>query len=592
MTRNEFTLLYAIRKGGMQSVRQLKDRTGLSVGYISQTLKQFAEEGLAGGEGLTEAGLQALEPYRVQNAVIMAAGMSSRFVPISLEKPKGLLTVKGEVLIERQIRQLQEAGVKDIILVLGYKKEAFFYLEDKFEHVRIIINPRYDTKNNTFTVYLAQQYIGNSYICSSDNYFTENPFEEYVFRSFYSAVRTEERLNEWYMIPDAKGNIARIVKNDAKGLIMMGHVYWDRAFSAAMTGLINADRGVGQYDTELWEQILADNLKKLPPMEIREYPKDTIHEFDSLDELRSFDRQYVSHTNSRIIRNITGVLRCGEKEIKAFRILKSGLTNTSVYFEAAGRKYVYRYSELRDGTAVNRSHEKRAQELARSIGADPTFLYMDEEEGWKISAYAENARKPDCRSREDVKRAAEALKKLHGHRLSVPWTFLPWEETRNMELLLRSEKDGISDPGYDALKEQVGKAYAACAGDGTEMCFCHCDPEGDNWLLTEDRTILIDWEYAGRADPGCDTGSFILHAGWAPEEAEQFIRMYLGEETDERKIFHHLAYTAVIALYWYTWALYREADGVVMGEGMYLWRRMAKEYSRYINNAQCTMHNA
>ena len=98
MTRNEFTLLYAIRKGGMQSVRQLKDRTGLSVGYISQTLKQFAEEGLAGGEGLTEAGLQALEPYRVQNAVIMAAGMSSRFVPISLEKPKGLLTVKGEAL--------------------------------------------------------------------------------------------------------------------------------------------------------------------------------------------------------------------------------------------------------------------------------------------------------------------------------------------------------------------------------------------------------------------------------------------------------------------------------------------------------------
>ena len=62
------------------------------------------------------------------NAVIMAAGMSTRFVPISLEKPKGLLVVKNEVLIERQIEQLQEAGIKEIVIVLGYKKEAIIML--------------------------------------------------------------------------------------------------------------------------------------------------------------------------------------------------------------------------------------------------------------------------------------------------------------------------------------------------------------------------------------------------------------------------------------------------------------------------------
>ena len=45
--------------------------------------------------------------YRVENAVIMAAGLSSRFAPISYEKPKALICVRGEILIERQIRQLQ-----------------------------------------------------------------------------------------------------------------------------------------------------------------------------------------------------------------------------------------------------------------------------------------------------------------------------------------------------------------------------------------------------------------------------------------------------------------------------------------------------
>jgi len=48
----------------------------------------------------------------------MAAGTASRFVPLSQEHPKGLLEVKGEILIERQIRQLHEAGITDISVVV------------------------------------------------------------------------------------------------------------------------------------------------------------------------------------------------------------------------------------------------------------------------------------------------------------------------------------------------------------------------------------------------------------------------------------------------------------------------------------------
>lgn len=66
--------------------------------------------------------------YKVDNAIIMAAGTSSRFVPLSYELPKALITVKGEVLIERQIRQLKEAGINEIVVVTGYKKELLYYL--------------------------------------------------------------------------------------------------------------------------------------------------------------------------------------------------------------------------------------------------------------------------------------------------------------------------------------------------------------------------------------------------------------------------------------------------------------------------------
>ena len=159
MTRNEFNLLYAIKKYGIQSYRKMKDMAFVSVGYVSQTMKSFSEQNYIDDNGITELGMQALLPYKVDSAVIMAAGMSTRFVPLSLEKPKGLLEVKGEVLIERQIKQLKEAGIENIAIVLGYKKEAFFYLEDKYDGIKIIINPEYNTKNNTHTLYLAQNCI-------------------------------------------------------------------------------------------------------------------------------------------------------------------------------------------------------------------------------------------------------------------------------------------------------------------------------------------------------------------------------------------------------------------------------------------------
>ena len=64
----------------------------------------------------------------VKNAIILAAGKSDRFAPFTYEKPKGLFCVKGDVLIERQIEQLHEAGINEIYVVVGYMKENFFIL--------------------------------------------------------------------------------------------------------------------------------------------------------------------------------------------------------------------------------------------------------------------------------------------------------------------------------------------------------------------------------------------------------------------------------------------------------------------------------
>ena len=131
-----------------------------------------------------------------RNAIILAAGTASRFVPLSEECPKGLLEVKGEVLIERQILQLREAGINDVTIVVGYKAEMFKYLETKYG-VYIINNEDYYRYNNTSSIIRVLDRLSNTYICSSDNYFPKNVFLEEPVQSYYSSLYAEGPTGEY-----------------------------------------------------------------------------------------------------------------------------------------------------------------------------------------------------------------------------------------------------------------------------------------------------------------------------------------------------------------------------------------------------------
>ena len=126
---------------------------------------------------------------KVDNAIIMAAGTSSRFAPLSRERHKGLTVVRGEVLIERQIEQLLAAGVPEIFLITGYKAEQFDYLPMKYG-VKLIHNGSYLERNNNGSIWIARDVFANTYVCSADNYFCANPFESEVDCAYYAAMAT------------------------------------------------------------------------------------------------------------------------------------------------------------------------------------------------------------------------------------------------------------------------------------------------------------------------------------------------------------------------------------------------------------------
>ena len=277
---------------------------------------------------------------KVDNAIIMAAGTSSRFAPLSYEKPKALIEVRGEVLIERQIRQLREAGIEKVVVVTGYKAEQFEYLKDKYGVV-LINNPYYLTRNNNSSIYAAREYIKNSYICSSDNYFITNPFESDVDESYYSAVYIEGETGEWCISED-DGWIKNVKVGGQDSWVMLGHVFWSEPFSRSFLHILEDEYEWPETADKLWETIYIEHINELP-MKIRKYPADFIFEFDTLDELREFDTSYITNTRSEILKKVAGELGVEEKEIRSVKAFKDKDNAAAGFSFETGKKYKYYY---------------------------------------------------------------------------------------------------------------------------------------------------------------------------------------------------------------------------------------------------------
>lgn len=583
MKKEEFYILNDLYNGSCGRAACTADIERKKALGKQEVFNSLREKGYISTEGanITQKGLDLLEEYRVKNAVILAAGASTRFIPLSLEQPKGLYEVKGEKLIERQIQQLIDAGIDDITIVLGYKKEMFFYLQEKYG-VKFIINDTFNIKNNIESLYLARKELGNTYVCVSDSYFIENPFNQYEYQTFYAGVSAGETKDEMYVDTDTNGKIIKIEEGRKQGIVLLGHTFWKKDFADRFITIAKEDRTVGKYNHLFWEWLLKDYLEQLPAMYFKEYAADSVFEFDSLEELRRFDTQYLGQTHSGIIRNIKLVFRCDEEDIVDFRNVSKGMTNTSFLFKINDIDYIYRHPG--DGTEniINRRNEKTSLKKAKEIGIDPTYIYMDINEGWKISKFVPNFREPNYDSFEDSKKIINVLIKLHSSNVKVDYGMKPWEDAAEMEkLLIRKDPNCFKE--YEGLKRKIEMVYSRTLGDGVEKCFCHGDTYKPNWMIQPDgEVVLIDWEYSGYSDPGIDVGYYIVDAMYEFDVAECFIKEYLGESYNEQKRFHFMAYVAIIAYYWFVWAMYRESCGAVMGEALINWRDMAVKYVDYL----------
>lgn len=185
MNKQEGDIIKVLVREGYINQRMLAESSGYSLGTVNQSLQRLLKAGYVDEEmHLTDRAIRELEEKSPKNAIILAAGFGMRMIPINMEFPKGLLEVRGEVLIERLIRQLHEAGIKEIYVIVGFMKEKYEYLIDQFQ-VKLIVNPEYTIKNNLHSLKRALSYLSNTYIIPCDIWCNKNPFSQYEMNSWY-----------------------------------------------------------------------------------------------------------------------------------------------------------------------------------------------------------------------------------------------------------------------------------------------------------------------------------------------------------------------------------------------------------------------
>ena len=550
---------------------------------VQELVRELERRGYIHDGAVTTRGLAEIEPLKVENAVILAAGGSDISAKSVYSMPKGLYVKNGETLIERQIRQLKEAGIDDITVVVGYKQEMYFFLMEKWG-VTLEINPDLK-KNNIYSLYMAKDHLGSTYICNCDNYFEENPFSAYEYNAFHATVYKDDARNELLVRKNMSGRIIEVYSGAKSGECSYGHAYLDREFSRRLLGFLEAEIEDFRVTSLFWEEFVSRHAEDLS-MYARAYEPDFLYEFDSIQEIQNIDSLFLENVSGRINEKICQVLGCREDEIQNIVILQKGLTNVLFTFVVRGETYIFRYPGESSSFFIYRKNECRAQMLAAKAGVDNTYVYIDET-GVKISKFMKNCKDLNGIYYHDIelmKLLARQIRKFHEEGYDMPdWQEFDYDPIEQCARLMEeaSKMKGNLFELFQTEWDAMRRLQAYAERDGIKKTMCHNDINGDNCLLNDEGFNVIDWEFAGFNDPAYDFGRVIAGYELDDPAIDEILEAYFGRKATELERLHWITYMGIHNWYYVGWALYKESINESSRDWMLFFYKQCKRVIDY-----------
>ena len=576
MNLQEADILRTLLEKPYTNQRILSEITGHSLGVINRSIKNLTAEGYLNKKvQLTKKAKDEIKNRSPRNAIILAAGFGMRMVPINLSTPKALLEIDGEILIERIIKQLHDAGVNDITVVVGFMKESFEYLIDEY-NVDLVVNREYASKNNLHSLALVSDRLSNTYIVPCDIWCRNNPF-------------SSAELYPWYMVSDSEDEESTVRVNRKTELVkvtdkepgnrMIGIAYIMEPEASSIREQLSKTDDDDHADC-FWEETLISKDRLILPARI--VSSEDAVEINTYEQLREFDSDS-NHLKSDAMNTIAGVLNCREKDITEISVLKKGMTNRSFIFSCKGAKYIMRIPGEGTELLINRGQEAEVFRTISGKGLCDDPVYIDPENGFMITKYLEGIRTCDPENEDDLKKCMAKLRAFHEMKLKVPHEFDIFGQIDFYEKLWDGTPSVYRD--YKKTKANVLALKAFIDSQKRDYCLTHIDAVPDNFLFykkgKKEELQLTDWEYSGMQDPHVDIAMFCIYSLYDKEQCDRLIDIYFEGKCNNETRTKIYCYIAACGLLWSNWCEYKRKLGVEFGEYSLRQYRYAKDFYRF-----------
>lgn len=212
------------------------------------------------------------------------------------------------------------------------------------------------------------------------------------------------------------------------------------------------------------------------------------------------------------------------------RPLHGGITNTNYVVTTQHREYVVRIpGERTELLGIDRAHEVEAARRAAELGIGPPVLGVLEEVGTLVTELVDGHHLEPTPFAMRLEEVIDLLRRFH---CSGPLSgAFPIHRIVEWHARDAAAHGVVAPPSYERLHQQSRRIEAAFARSAMPPVACHNDLLPGNVLFTDDRSWLLDFEYAGMNDAFFDLANLSVNSGFGHDTDEQLLMLYFGQVT-------------------------------------------------------------